>query len=428
MNRKVKKSISALTFTLLFFQETIGFCASLSVNDAIAMALQNNLDIKIASTKENQAEANLAATKAQSGVTVSLGSSSSISDGISDGVDRDFERSNSTSISASYPLYTAGKNKLNTNIKEQALEQSKLNTQRTAENITYNTVKTYYDILEDQKNIDVDQESVDNYDKHLQNVQQLYSAGSVAKSDLLRSEVALADAKQSLISAQNTLVIDQLNLKNILKMDKNEPLYLTDDFRYIPFDMELDYCLSYAAENRKDLKQTELDYEIAKKNVELAKADYKPTVNASVGTDWSKQPLPSEKDHSYTVGVSANWDVFDNGLTKANVNAAEAGLDQAELTLQQQKDSIDVEVRQAYLNMRDAEKRFNLTQTSVDQAKEDLFIAQEKYRVGEGIILDIIDAQLALSTARINHISAQYDYARYKAEVENAMGLDEENI
>ena len=62
-------------------------------------------------------------------------------------------------------------------------------------------------------------------------------------------------------------------------------------------------------------------------------------------------------------------------------------------------------------------------QDAVNQAQEDYFIAREKYRAGEGLMLDIIDAQLALSTAQLNYISAQYDYARYKATVENAMGL-----
>ena len=74
--------------------------------------------------------------------------------------------------------------------------------------------------------------------------------------------------------------------------------------------------------------------------------------------------------------------------------------------------------------MREAEKRFNSTQDAVHQAEEDAFIAREKYRAGEGLMLDIIDAQEALSKAKLNHISAQYDYARYKATVENAMGVE----
>ena len=74
-------------------------------------------------------------------------------------------------------------------------------------------------------------------------------------------------------------------------------------------------------------------------------------------------------------------------------------------------------------SVREAEKRLGSTSDAVGQAEEDYYIAKEKYRAGEGLMLDIIDAQLALSTAKMNHISAQYDYARYKAEVENAMGL-----
>lgn len=423
---QIKKSVYGLLFSLIVLQGTSGYCASLSLDQAVEMAFKNNLDIKIDTIKEDAAQANLAAAKAKNGVSVSLGSDFSMSDGISDGVSQNFSRNNNTSVSANYPLYSAGKNQLNISIKNQILQQSKLTTQRTAENIMYDTRKAYYDILEAQKNIDVDQESVDNYTRHLQNVQQLYYAGSVPKSDLLRSEVALSDARQTLVKAHNTLDVDVLNFKNILRMDKDEPLSLTDDFHYVPFDQELPACLQYAIENRKDLKQTQLDYDIAQKNVELAKADYKPTVNASVGTKWSKQPLPSERDHSYTIGVSANWDVFDNGLTRANVESAQAALSEAQLTLQKENDTVDLDVRQSYLDMRVAEKRITLTQTAIAQAEEDLFIAQEKYRVGEGIILDVIDAQLALSTARINHISAQYDYARYKAQLENAMGSDEE--
>ena len=84
---------------------------------------------------------------------------------------------------------------------------------------------------------------------------------------------------------------------------------------------------------------------------------------------------------------------------------------------------MDLALRTAYYNMREAEKRFGSTSDAVQQAEEDYYIAKEKYRAGEGLMLDIIDAQLALSTAKLNHISAQYDYARSKAEVENIMVL-----
>ena len=100
--------------------------------------------------------------------------------------------------------------------------------------------------------------------------------------------------------------------------------------------------------------------------------------------------------------------------------------------MQKDKENVDLAVRQAYYSMREAEKRFNSTKDAVKQAEEDAYIAREKYRAGEGLMLDIIDAQEALAKAKLNFISAQYDYARYKAMVENAMGiglsLDEQTV
>jgi outer membrane protein TolC len=122
--------------------------------------------------------------------------------------------------------------------------------------------------------------------------------------------------------------------------------------------------------------------------------------------------------------VGLSWNIFDSGVTNAQVKAAQTALDVAKLTLLKDQETVDYNLRQAYYNMREAEKRLNSTQDAVHQAEEDAFIAREKYRAGEGLMLDIIDAQEALSKARLNYISAQYDYARYKAAVENAMGME----
>ena len=422
MHFSIIKKIMLGAVLLFSLQQATGYCASLSINEAVQMALQNNLDIKIAAKDEAKAKAELEATKAKDGMTISLKSSLSVADSVTDGVKKDFERDNDNSIAVSKSIYSAGKNKLNVQIKEDSLRQSGLNIERTAENIEYDTVKAYYDILQAKKTIIVDKESVANYEKHLTNVRNLYLGGSVPKSDLLRSEVELSNARQTLIKAANDYDIAVITFKNIVKMQHDEELILTDDFKYIPFEKSLISCLGYADDNRKDLQQAQIDCAIEEKNLKLAKAGYKPTIDSSLSVGWNKQPAPSKNDYNYTVGISASWDIFDNGITRANVDAAKAAWESAQLTLQQKKDDVDLAVRQAYLNMREAEKRVNTSETAVEQAQEDLFIAQEKYRVGAGIILDIIDAQLALSTASLDRISAQYDYARYMAQLENVMG------
>lgn len=395
--------------------------ASLSINEAVNMALERNNSIKIASQDEKVAAANLKAAKGANGVSISLSSNLSGSDSAMSS----FERGNSNGLSVSIPIYTGNRNELNIDNSEADLLKSQLNLERTRETVRYNTISAYYDILEAQQNIYIEQESVNNYQSHLTDVQNLYTGGAVPRSDLLRSEVALSDAQQSLILAQNTYDINVSTFRNIIKLDRAEPVTLTEDFSFKPVKMSLNECLDYALNSRRDAMSAKLDLDIAKNNIDIAKAGYLPTVDFSISTNWDKQPLPSSDDYDYRATVSANWNLFDSDITKANVEAAQAEYDRAGYTLSDTLDTIDLEVRQAYLNMREAEKRFNSTALAIKQAEEDYFIATEKYRVGEGIILDVIDAELALSQARLNYTSAQYDYARYKANLEYAIGVPE---
>jgi len=327
-------------------------------------------------------------------------------------------------ISASLPIYTGGKNEANIDSYDDALHIAKLTTLRKNEDTKLSVIKAYYDILEAQKTIAVDQESVDNYQAHLTNVEQLYSAGSKAKVEVLRSSVELSNARQTLIKAQNTYDIDVSTLKNLIRMNPDEPLTLTNDFYYAAFEQDMQSCLDYAMQNRKDLQADLLDIDKSEKLVKAAKAGYLPTVSLSLSASWDKQLAPTHDNHDYTAGVSADWNIFDSSVTKATVSAAETAVDVARLTLENDQETVNLDVRTAYLNMKEAEKRFVSTQDAIKKAEEDYYIASEKYRAGEGLMLDIIDAQLALSTAKLNYISAQYDYARYKATVENTMGID----
>jgi len=421
MKKAYAKRALILAISCSLWNVSLGSCAALSIDEAVDMAAQRNPEIKIAVKGEEKSLADLNAAKGANGLSVSATSALTITDGAA----KSFSKDNSNGLSVTLPLYTGGENELAIENKNLELLSSQLNSARTRENIKLSVIKAYYDVLENQKEVEVDQESVNNYQSHLVNVQQLYSAGSKARVEVLRSEVELSDAKQTLIKAQNAYDIALSTLKNIIKLDRDEPLTLTDDFVYATFDKALVDCLDYARNNRKDLKQAELTVDESGKKVKIAKAGFLPSVDLTGGLDWDNQPLPNDKHYSYSAGVKATWDLFDNNVTQSNIESAQATLEEAQLTLMKDQDDVDLAVRQAYLNMKEAEKRFISTHDAVRKAQEDYFIANEKYKAGDGLMLDIIDAQLALSTAQLNYISAQYDYARYKATVENVMGIED---
>ncbi|ORU00485.1 outer membrane efflux protein [Anaerovibrio sp. JC8] len=397
-----------------------GECAALSLEEAIQTALVNNPDVNITRLGVDAAQAKLSQARGSNSFNVKVGTNFSKSEQN----DLGWDNGNKTSVSASLPIYNGNINGRNIENAEIGVDIAKLQTQRKWETTRLDVIKAYYNVLQARKQTLVYQESVDRYQQHLTIVEQLYSAGSKAKIDVLRSQVELADARQSLIKGQNAYENSLGTLKNLLFMDQREPLELTDDFVYEPFSEDVNSCVSYALENRKDLIVDA--YQVKQKELALknAKAGYMPTVDLSVSTGWNKQVLPERDNHSVSGTIGVNWTIWDSGVTKGKVNAAAVELETAKLTLSKDQSAVDMNVRNDYNSMREAERRFETTREAVREAEEDYFIANEKYKAGEGIMLDIIDAQNALSTARHNHISAQYDYARHKAAVESDMGLD----
>ena len=419
--RKMAQNRGAVVFGLwLTTCSATAFAETLTSEDAAQMALANHLDIKIAANSEKQAAYTLKSAKGANGLSIDASNTSYL---------KKVRQSNADSnggITFSLPLYSGGKNEGNIAVAGIDLEMSKLALDRTKQDVRMSALTAYFDALQALKTVKVDQESVDNYASHLENVQAQYSVGNVAKSDVLRSEVEMADAQQTLVKAQNTYEVAMNNLRNVIRWKSTETFELAPDFDYVPVEKNMNECVSFAKTNRPDLKKVELSIKEAEKNVVVAKADKKPSVSLTAGTSWTDTALPKSPDDDFYVGLTTNWNLYDSQTTAAKVKKAQVAIDTARLNLESQTDSVELAVKEYYLGASEAKKRIDTTQVAIHKAEEDYFIAEAKYRVGAGVMLDVIDAQLALTTARNNYIAAQHDYATYKAELENAMGMTAE--
>lgn len=415
-----KKSMALALASVMFMMPSAALAADVSLQDAINRALSQNTDLKISQKGEDSAKYALDQAKGNNGVSVSA--TDSLSTSKNNGSSR--RDSNSLGVSASLPLYNGGRNKANIKKAKLGVQAADLKTERAREDLKLSVIKAYYDTLEAKKTVAVRQETVDKYKEHYNNVNQLYSAGAKARIDVIRSSVELSNAQQNLTKAENSYEVNLATLRNYMNLDRAEPLVLTSDFSYDVFGIDMDDCIDYAYKNRKDLLMDQYKLEQQEQAVKVAKADNYPTLKVNMGIDQSNVFNPANSSsHGTSAGLGMSWNIFDSGVTKAQIKAAQTDYDTARLNLLKDKEQIDLSIRQAYYSMREAEKRFNSTKDAVNQAEQDYYIAREKYRAGEGLMLDIIDAQEALSTARLNQISAQYDYARYKATVENAMGI-----
>ena len=416
-----RRTFAALALSTAFFLPLHADAMSLTLAEAIHTALAANTGLRVTQTGERSADAILKQVRGKNSIAAE------VSDTLrtSKTKDEDAQTSNSLSVSARLPLYSGGANEASIASGEIGTRMARLTTERAREDLKYEVTAAYWDAVEASKKIEVQRDTVNKYDAHLKNVTALYEAGAQAKIDVLRSSVELSNARQELTRAENAYAVNLAALRNLLNISRTEPLTLTSEVAYQPFETTMENCILYANRSRLDLAEERMKVQQKELAVESARAGKKPTVSLTLGTGLSSQFQPrhdTNTDVSASVGVS--WNIFDSGVTRAAIEAAEAERDIALLTLKKAEETIDLNLRKAYLNMREAEQRFTATGDAVRQAREDAHIANERYRAGEGILLDIIDAQTALSAAETNAISARYDYARYRAQVENIMGTE----
>jgi len=417
--KSVKNSAKLVAAVLVMLNASVAFAApvELSLSDSVALALKNNPSIKIAQSDKDKSKWSVDEAKAGRLPTVSLGSSYSLKDNNPAGTD-----DLSNSLRMNWQLYSGGRVEGQIDQAKRGVQVADLGVEKTKQQLKLDTTSAYFTILQTKNLVDVNQQSVSNLQEHLTSVQAKYDVGVVAKSDVLRAEVELANAQQNLIKAQNNYDLAVAGLLNTMTIDPGTELALTDTLSYQKYDKTLEDSLA-AAQVRPDVAQADENVKIAETAIKVAKSGNRPSVSVSASNGWSGSVLPESGDDNWNVGLSASWSLFDAGSSNAKVKQADASLDKVKEQAVQVKNAAALEVRQNYLSMQEAEKRIDTNKVAVGKAEEDLVIAREKYNAGVGTNLDVIDAQLALTQAKTNEIQALYDYNVSVAKIDKAIGL-----
>lgn len=412
----------AICMLLLNIQPVLAANSELSLDECIALAVNNNPKIKIALAGKDSAWWAVKQAKAGKGFQLSLTHTAARYNSPPSAYKYLSKTIYDNELELSLPVYSGSK--LESQIKQADLNYkiANLNIEATKQQLRQSVTTCYYNVLQYHNELLVAQNTADNYAKHLENVKVQYDAGIVAKSDVLASEVSLADAQNSLIKAQNNYQLAIANLNNVIGLPLDSELKLKEELRYEKFAVALDNCVKTALASRPELAEYQAKIASAKQNITIAKSGFLPAVNFVAAHEWYDKDFPGSSNGTWQVGVIATLDIFDAGLNKAKLKQAQFGLKTAVSQAEQNRDSVLLEVRQYYLGMREAEQRIATTKIAVFQAKDNLRIAELRYSAGVGTNLDVLDAVLALNQANTNDIQALFDYNTNKAQLIRAMG------
>ena len=331
--------------------------------------------------------------------------------------------SHTNSFNLSVPLFDPGLNAAEKQAKAR-YQSSVLGDELAFITMKQEVSNAYYTLLAAIDSQQVCEQSVVALQDHLKNVQAQYDVGVVAKVDLLRSEVELTSAQQDLIKAENRHSIAEARLNNMMGIAQDTKLNPVEELGYTAYKEVLPNCINYAMLHRLDLQQSRLQVKAAEAALNGAKAGWMPSVSGSLSNSWSDDKWPGAEGSNWGVGVNLSMNVFDSGVTKSNVAKAKANLMTAKESYRQDTDNVELDVRNCYNTLREAEKRISTTQVAVAKAEEDYHIAQVRYEAGVGTNTDVLDAQVALHQARNNFNTSLYDYNLAKVALDTAMGIE----
>ena len=291
----------------------------------------------------------------------------------------------------------------------------------------------YYDVLLASQQIVVNEASVKLLQKELDDQQRRFDAGTVPHFNVLRAEVAVANAKPALIHARSQYRIAKNVLVNLLGYNlprevlEDIPMTLMDNFDTAPWNLTLPDAIQQALERRTELQDLRQQIKLQNLNVVSAKSGYKPTVAAFAGYNWVNNAFStdlSDELDGWNVGGQVSWDIFDGALTAGKVKQAKALYHKSETELTDRSRQIELDVRTAYSDFIEAQEVLDSQSKVQEQAEESLREANARFNAGTGTQLDVLDAETSLTQARTTLVQAQHDYATARARLERAIGAE----
>ncbi|HWA11420.1 MAG TPA: TolC family protein [Opitutaceae bacterium] len=294
----------------------------------------------------------------------------------------------------------------------------------------------FYDVLLAREKIKVQEQNLELLQQQLKTTTDRYDAGTVSAFERLRAEVAVANAKAPLITARNDYRIAIESLRQALGFTTNTPenLRKIPDFvgslDYVPTTFDLQASFDAAHANRPDLQRLAQLEAAQEQLITTARSNYYPNLELVGGWQLHKgftNDFSDSRDGLF-VGLQSQWNIFDGRATTGRVIQARSAREQAHLALTEAQLGVEVEVRTAYSSFQEATELADASQKVVAEAEEAVRLATARYNAGTATQLDVLQAQVDLTTARTNQVQAYYTYNVAVARLRKAMGLSDEFV
>lgn len=341
-----------------------------------------------------------------------------------------------TGISASMTLFDGFNNTSNLNKASATAVSNEFTLYRTRQSIVFQTQTLYLQVLRNRTLLSVSQDNLKRSQQQLQRIVESNKVGAVAAADVYRQQVQTANDELSIIRAQNTYDNSKADLLFLLSLDVVQDYDISDSQLIAEAEkadaaeakgLYSDYnqLVGQALASRPDYQAALYSKRSAESDVTISRSGYLPTISASAGYSLNNSELSTISDNKFmNWGLSFSLPLFNGFQTNTQVQAAKLRLRNSEDQAAQAARQVQVDVRKAMLNFESAIKALDVSLKSVISAAEDRRIAEERYNLGAGILLDLLTANANYTQAVSNKVNAQYDLVLAKQQLKYVVGAE----
>ena len=432
----------------------------LSIQDAVAIAQRMSDEARLSAAQVDVADAQVALARASGLPQLRINSSYShvYENARSTAVNAVFNQPNTYSVTAalSQPLFQGGRIVAASRAAADVRAASRLDEQETRSKLNVDVQRAYLGVLYNARLVDIQRGNVTLANARLEQIERLQSAGRAARYDVLRARVERANLEPLAIQAENNRELAMLELKRLLNVPVAQPLQLTTTLdpaavrAMAPVMASLVDSISTGLPDRPSLRSAELSTQARREALRIARADFLPSLSLNFNTGYQAFPplgfgFPDRFGRAAaefcpdastsgrvcqnggwfadrSIGATLSFPVFDGFRARSNLGLARAQLRIAELQLQQERETVAIEVARGRAELRRARSMFETREQNSTEAKEAFQLASLRFSRGLSTQLEVSDAQLALLIAESGEAQAMYDLYLASAELARALG------
>src|SRR2546425_1532188 len=322
-------------------------------------------------------------------------------------------------VSLSQILFDFGKNFASTEAARKLADVALEDTELQRQLVTQTVKESYTNINFAVRLIQVNQQAVERAELNLRSARGFFEVGTRPKSDVARAEVDVANAKVDLIRARNAERLARVALATAMGLPATTPLQIQDNLLYQPVTLDRARLAEDALRQRPEYRQARLNAEANDARLRRSFRDFFPDITG--GGFYGAQR--ADMNEIWELNLSLNWTLYDGGNRIARYREARANLEAAQARVKASELDISREVEQSINNVIEADERIQAAQVAVASAQENFRLAQGRFDAGVGTILELTDAQLALTQAQNTEAQALADYRIALARLDRAVGL-----